>query len=292
MKISTKIILLIGLIVYGLVLFLALTFYRLPADKILSGTLDRMTHGKILLSVEKRSSSLWKGHLLEGLTWTIASGTSEVVESMESLTLSPNLLRLFQGYVPINMKGVIAKGSFEASVGISMLRGLRKGYASLEALGIELENLAVLNRLAQREIKGKLKGQAELYGNLNDLMRTNGQGIIVVEDGAVDIKADVFGLRTLPFTKLTLPLIVKDGVTDLKGGEIRGPVFGGEFEGQIKLHHDFQASPIQVKARITPGQSSHDGQAGKSPVRGARPIVIELRGTIGSPIISWTGALP
>jgi type II secretion system protein N len=292
MKTRTKIILWGGLFIYGLFLLLALTFYRLPADEILSAAIDRMTHGKILVSVEKRSSSLWRGHHLEGLTWTIYSGSSVIVEPMESLTMSPSLLRLFQGYVPINMKGVLAKGSFKLSAGISMIRGRNKGYVKLVASGIQLENLAVISSLAQREITGKLSGQADLYGVLNDFNSINGQGTIIVENGAVDIKADAFGLRTLPFQKITLPLTIKNGISDLKSGRIISPLFGGDLEGQIKLHQDFQDAPLQVKARIRPGPASHEGQAGKSPARRDRAFVIELQGTIGKPLISWTGDIP
>jgi type II secretion system protein N len=289
MKTHTKIILWVGLFVYGLLLFLALTFYRLPADEILSGVLNRMTHGKILLSAEKRSSSLWKGHQLENLTWTIDSGGSVILEPMESLSLSLNVLRFFQGYAPINMKGVLARGSFKASVGISLLRGLNKGYARIEASGIQLEDLAVLNSLAQREIQGKLRGRFDFSGTLNDLRKITGQGIILVENGAVDVNADALGLQTLPFQSLTLPLSIKNGVADLRGGEIKSPLLGGDLEGQIKLHENLQASPLQVKARVRPGSPGQDGQATKSPGQAGRPIIIELQGTIGRPLISWPG---
>lgn len=291
MKTSTKIILCVGLILYGFFLFAAMTFYRLPADEILNGALDKMTHGKITLSAEKSSSSLWKGHYLEDLTWTIDSHGSLVVERMKSLTLSPNFLRLFQGYAAINMKGELAKGRFIGNAGFSLLRGLKKTCAVLEASGIELENLAFLRPVAQRDITGKLKGRVEVNGDLNDFRKINGQGTITVENGALGIKAGGFGFKTIPFAKVFFPFKVKSGLTDLKGSKISGPLFEGDIEGQIKIQNDFRTSPIEMQARIVPASSSHGGQAGKSPTRGG-PIVIELHGTIGNPLISWTGVFP
>jgi len=290
MKTSTRIILWVGIIVYGLALFFALTFYRLPADKILSRTVERVTDGKMLLSVGKTSSSLWKGHHLEDITWTLQSGDFVVVERMSSLILSPSFLRILQGYVPVRLKGALAKGTFQMSAGISIFRGLNKGYANIEAAGIQLGELRALSLFAQRQIKGKLGVQADLHGALNDLRKINGQGTFVVEDGAVDIKADGFGMKTLTFAKLTFPLFLENGAADLKGGEITGPLFAGDFEGQIRLHQDLKASPLQVKARIRPGPSFQDEQAGNLPVQGDRPMVIHLQGTLAKPVISWTGA--
>jgi type II secretion system protein N len=292
MKTGAKITFSVGLFVYGLFLFSALTFYRLPADEILSAAINRATHGEILVTAEKSSSSLWKGHHLQNLKWTIDTGSSPVVEPMESLTLSPNLFRLFQGYLPINLRGVLAKGSFQGSAGISIFRGLNRSYASLEAHGIQLENLAVINSLAQREIKGKLRGKAHLYGTLKDPARINGRGTIIVEDGAMDMRADAFGLQTLPFEEITLPITVKNGIADLNGGEIKSPLFGGDLEGQVRLHQDFLASQLHLTARIRPGPSTQDGRTAGAPGRGSRVFVIELKGTIGKPLISWSGDIP
>jgi type II secretion system protein N len=290
MKTSTRIILWVGIIVYGLALFFALTFYRLPAERILTETVERVSDGKMLLSVGKASSSVWKGHHLEDLTWTLHSGDSVVVERMSSLILSTSFLRILQGYVPVRLKGALAKGSFQISAGISMFRGLNKGFANIEAAGIELGELGALSLFAQRQIKGKLRGQADLHGSLKDLRKIHGQGTFFVEDGAVELKAEGFGIKTLSFAKLTLPLFVKDAVADLKGGEIAGPLFAGDFEGQIRLQQNLQASPVQVKARIRPAPSFQDKQAGKLPPGGDRPMVIQLQGTLARPVISWTGA--
>ena len=165
---ANQVILWLGLIVYGLGLFAALTFYRLPADRILSRAVEGMSDGKILVSVEKISSSIWKGHHLENLTWTIQSEDFVAVEPMAHLTLSPGFLRLLQGYVPLCLKGALAGGSFEISMGISMLRGLNKGYANIEAAGIRLEDLKGLRLFAQREIKGKVTGGSDQPARLSN----------------------------------------------------------------------------------------------------------------------------
>jgi type II secretion system protein N len=292
MRTRTKILLCFGLIVYGLVLFSALTFYRLPADKILTRTVEKVTEGKVLVSPGKLTSTLWKGHHLEDLSWTIQAGDKVVVERMAYLTLSLNFLRLLQGYVPLTLKGAMAKGTFQMSAGVSMILGPSKGYAKLQARGIQLGEIEALTLLVQRNIKGRLAARADVHGALNDPRKLEGQGTFWVEDGALDIKGDGFGIRNLPFSRITLPFSVGNGVVDLKGGEITSPLLGGKFDGQIRLHHDLQASPLQVKARLIPGLSSPDGQAGDLPLRGTRPILFDLQGTIGRPLISWTGAFP
>ena len=290
MKTRTRVILWLGLIVYALGLFAALTFYRLPADRILSKAVERMSDERIRISVGNMSSSIWKGHRLENLTWTIQSEDFVVVEPMAHLTLSPAYLKLLQGYIPLCLKGALAGGSVEISMGISMLRGLNKGYANIKAEGIRLENLEALRLLAQREIKGKVTGRASLSGSLHDPSKISGQGTFTVQDGALDMKTEVFGIKTLPFAKATLPFSIRDGAAEINQGEIAGPLFEGNFEGRIRLHPDLQASTLQVVATIRPGLSLQEGRAGSLPALGARPIVIQLQGTVAAPVISWTGA--
>ena len=290
MKTRTRVILWLALIVYGLGLFAALTFYRLPADRILSRAVERMSDGKMRLSTGKMTSSLWKGHHLENLTWTIQSEDFVVVEPMAHLTLSPAYLRLLQGYIPLFLKGALAGGSFEISMGVSMLRGLKKSFANIKAEGIRLEDLEALRLLAQRGIKGEVTGRANLSGSLHDPSKLSGQGMFTVLDGALDMKAEVFGIKTLPFARATLPFSVRNGTADINQGEIAGPLFEGDFEGRIGLHPDLQASTLQVIATIKPGLSLQEGQAGSLPALGARPIVIQLQGTVAAPVISWAGA--
>lgn len=286
----TKIVLWVGFVIYGLALFSALTFCRLPADRILSRFVETMTDGKVLISSGKTSSSLWEGHRLEDLTWTIQAGNSVVIERMESLTLSPDLLGLLRGYVPVKVKGALGGGSFQGSAGVSVIRGLDRGYANFEAKEIRLEDLPILKVLAHRAIQGKLNGQVELYGVLTNLREINGQGMVVVTDGAVDVRADGLGIGSLPFTRLTLPFSISKGVADLKGGEIAGPLFGGDLEGEIRLHQDLSASLLQVTARIRPARPSQDKEAIGLPALGDRPMVLQLQGTVAKPVISWTGA--
>lgn len=277
----------VGFIVYGLVLFAVLTFYRLPADKILSKAVEKATGGKVSVSAERMSSSLWKGFYFENLTWTGQSGSAVFAEKMESLTLSPRYLGLLRGYLPVKMKGVLAKGTFQAGAGVSMIHGLSKGYATLKAQGIDLGALAAVDRIAQREIKGKLTAQADFTGPLNDLRKLNGQATILVEDGTIDTKMDALGFRTIPFEKLSLPLSVRNGTADLKGGRVAGPLLTGDLEGQIRLLQTLRLSTLQITATVRPG-SSLAGK-GQVPVKGDRPFVIRLQGTIGRPLFNLAG---
>lgn len=286
----SKTILWVGFFLYGLALFLLLSFYRLPVDRILSGFVKNMSSGKILLSAGNVSSSLWKGHEMEDLTWSIQAGDTAATERMQSLTLSLHFLRLFRGYVPVKVKGRVAGGFFQGVAGVSIFRGLNKGYLDLQVQEIRLEELSALKLLSQRAIRGKLKAQTEVYGALSDLREISGRVTMIVTDGAVHVGDDELGIDSLPFASLTLPFSVSNGVADLKGGVIEGPLFGGDLEGRIRLHHDFNASPLQVTARIRPANPSQGMEAGSLPVLGDRPMVVELQGTVAKPVVSWAGA--
>ena len=284
-----KIILWVGFIVYGLILFALLTFYRLPADRILSKAVESATGGKVFVSAEKVSSSLWKGYRFENLTWTVQSGSAVVSDRMKSLTLSPRYLGLLQGYLPVEVEGAVARGTFQVNAGVSMIRGLSKGYARFKALGINLGDLATVNQIAQREIKGKLTALADFHGPLNDLRKLNGQASILVEDGSVDTRVEAFGFRTIPFEKLSLPLTVRNGVAGIKDGQLAGPVLTGVLEGQIRLLQNLQVSPIQITASMRPGPSLTGEKGSNLPATGDKPFFIRLDGTIGKPLFSLGG---
>jgi type II secretion system protein N len=289
MKRSTKIILWAGFLLYGLALFSVLTLYRLPADKILAKVLETVTHGQVFVSAQRMSPSLWKGYRLKDLTWTVDSGGTLISERMESLTLSPSFLKLFLGYLPIEAEGVLGGGTFHMSAGVSMVHGAGKGYATLKAEGIRLEDLAVANFLMQRQMKGTLRGEADITGPLNDLRKVSGKGAIFVEDGSVETRLDLLGLKTIPFAKLTLPLTIRNGVATLKGGQIMGPLLTGDLEGQIRLQQDFRASPLQMTATIRPGPSFGDEQTGGPLIAKDRPLVVQLQGTLSRPLFSLAG---
>jgi len=286
MKTSHKIILFLGFIVYGLVLFTILSFYRLPADKVLSKAVETATKGKVSVTAEKASASLWKGYRFENVIWTVQSESAIVSDRMETLSLSPGFLGLLHFYLPFEMEGSIAKGIFQLKAGISIFRGLGKGYGDIRAFGIDLADLALVNQIAQREIKGRLTGTAEFHGPLNQPSKVNGEASILVEDGALDTRMGALGFGSIPFEELSLLLSVRNGVASIRGGQLVGPVFTGELEGQIRLLQNLEVSPIQITATMRPGSSS----AGK---RGGgvsdKPFVIQFGGTVGKPTFTLAG---
>jgi type II secretion system protein N len=289
MKRRTKIFLWLGFLLYGLALFCLFSFYRLPADKILAKILETVTHGQVFVSAQRVSSSVWKGYRLEKLTWVVESGGTTISEKMESLTVAPSFLKLFLGYLPIEAEGPLAGGTIRINAGVSMVRGAAKGYASLEASGIRLEDLAVTSLLMQRQIKGKLRGEAEITGSLNDLRKVNGKGTVFVEDGSVETRLDFLGLKTISFSKLTLPLSIRNGVATIKGGQITGPLLTGDLQGRIRIQQDFRTSPLQMTATIRPGPSFRQEQTRFPWIEKDRPLVVRLQGTLGKPFLSLAG---
>jgi type II secretion system protein N len=288
MRTDRRIVSWLVFIVYGFVLFAVLTYSRLPADKILSKVIETVTQGKVQVTAEKMSSSLLSGYRLENLTWIIQSERGVVSAKMECLTLSPRFLGLLSGYLPMEMKGVVAKGTFQLDAGVSMIHGLKEGYAKLKALGIHLGDLAIMNPILQREISGKLTGEAEFYGPLNEPRKLVGHATILVEDGAVDTRMDAFGLKTIPFQRFSLPVTVRNGVASLKKGQLTGPLLAGEFEGQIELLQNIQVSPLQVTATMRPGPSL-TSRKGSGFTMEDKPFVIRLGGTIGKPFFNLAG---
>jgi type II secretion system protein N len=292
MKGQSKILLWAGFFLYGLAVFSLLTFYRLPADEILAKVVEAVSHGQVSVSEQRMSASLWEGYRLEDLTWTIEAGDTLLTERMKSLSLSPSLLKVFLGYFSVDAKGDLAGGSIQLSAGLPFVHRAGNGYASLKTDGIRIEELAAANLLMQRQIKGKLRGEADIVGPLNDLRKLSGKGAVFVEEGSVETRLDFLGLKTIPFAKLALPFTLRNGVASVKDGQIAGPLLTGDLEGWIRLQSDFRVSPIEVTATIRPGPSFDNEQTGVAVMAKNRPWVVHLRGTLSKPLFSLAGGSP
>jgi type II secretion system protein N len=289
MKLDRKNILWAGLTVYALILFFLLTFYRLPADQLIAATTAQVTQGQLNIEAQKVAPIFPMGYRLEEVSCIVQLGETSARDRLKSLTLRPGFLRLLVGYLPVGFQCALERGQLAGQAGASLFRGPRKGYLTIDASEVYLEDLNILQSLSRRALKGRVKAGIAIEGDMTDPSQLTGEGRVLWEQGSIGTKLSVPGLEAVPFDALTLAFTAMDGKVTLKDSAMKGPMFSGSLTGEIKLAKKIDRSQIMIEARLTPGPLLRNNEMAGQLLSKSRkgPLVITVKGTLERPSISW-----
>jgi type II secretion system protein N len=283
-----------GAILYGVVLFFLMSFWRLPAERLLPYFVERYSKGRLIMRAERSAPSFPLGYTFERVSYGLVDGNRSAVGRLKSLYLGTGLLRLIAGYLPVSFTGYLPdQGMIRGRVGISMFESLQKGYLELGVSGLHLDDMAVIDSFSNRKVRGVLNGEMKLKGNLVDPTRLFGEGRFILQKGSVDTRMDVAGLKAVPFEMIRLPFTLKDGVLTLENVEMEGPMFSGTVSGQIRLNKVLGSSPLQLTARLKAGPGLKNNPLAGALLakiqKGKEQIVLKIGGSIQAPSMNWGG---
>jgi len=288
MTLLTKIFFWTGMGIYGLLLFLLLTLYRLPADRMLGKALTSCFETQTLVSAETVSFSLPLSYALERISCEAYWPQGVSKDHIDSLIFSPEWSRIFSGSLPLKNEANFAGGRVESRVGVPFLS---RGYFDARGSGIRLEYLSFVQVLLDRRLSGQCEGELRLLGDVRFPSGMNGRGFLRAMDGTVESKLPLAGLRTIPFQSVSALVIIQKGVLFLNDGKIEGPAVFGTFSGEVKLDEKMSRSLLNITAYLTPGPMVNENELARQLVASlapeGEPVTIRLQGTLGSPSIKW-----
>ena len=291
MRWYTKIFAWAGLVIYAAILFLLMTFYRLPGDNLIAATLESFTKGRLQFKAQKTSFALPTNFILEDVSYGFLLGNALTKDRFKSLTFGPDYKRLLTGYLPVNFKGIMPRGNIYGKTGVSIGRGIEDGYLNITVSDIYLEDLNSLRSISNRNLMGKLQGQIKIKGHLTDPTKIEGEGHFYVQKGSIGTRIDLPGLQTLFFENIEVLFSIKDGMITLNKSVIKGPMLSGDFSGEIKLNKKIADSQLEIKAKMQPGPLLEKNQLTSqflSKIRqGDNPLNIKVSGTLESPTVTW-----
>jgi len=289
MTFDRKKILWAGLAVYALILFFFLTLYRLPADQLIAMTTAHVSQGRLNIEARRVSPIFPAGYRLEDVSCTVQSGEILARDHLKSLTLRPGLMRFLVGYLPVGFRCALQRGQLDGKAGASLFRGPRKGYLTIDASEVYLEDFNILQSLSRRALQGRLKAGMTIEGNMTDPSQLTGEGRVLWEQGSIETKLSIPGLEAVPFDALTLAFTAVDGKVTLKESAMKGPMFSGSLAGEIKLAKKIARSQLMIEARLTPGPLLRNNEMASQFLAKSRkgPLIITVKGTLERPSISW-----
>ena len=280
-----------GIALYVFILFLLMAFYRLPADKLIAATMESLTKGRLLFKAEEVSPVLPPGYRLEEVSYGIFLRDTLTKDHFKSLTFGPDYTEIFMGYLPIKFNGVMPRGKIHGKTGLSIKSRGRKGYLTIRVSDVYLEDLNILRSFSDRSFKGKLRGEIKLEGNLTDLSKIYGEGHFSLEKGSIDTRVNIPGMEVIPFKGIKLAFSIKDGIMVLDNSKMDGPMFSGDFSGEIRLKNKIANSEIDITARMRPGPLLENnpltGKFLAGVLKGNDPLIIKIRGNLNRPYIKW-----
>jgi len=290
MKLDRKKIFWAGLAVYAAILFLLLTFYRLPADQLIAAITAHATQGRLNIEAQKIAPILPAGYRLEDVSCIVQIGETSARDRLKTLTLRPDFLRLLAGYLPVRFACAFQRGQLNGKTGASLFRGPRKGYFTIDASEVYLEDFNILRSLSRRALKGRLKAGVTIEGDMTDPSQLTGEGRILCEQGSIGTKLSIPGLEAVPFDALALAFTAENGKVTLKESDMRGPMFSGSLAGEIRLAKKITRSQLMIEARLTPGPLLQNNEMTSQFLAKSRkgPVIITVKGTLGRPSISWS----
>ena len=277
---------------YMVILFLLMTFYRLPADRLIAATVENLSGGRLLLGAQKVTRLFPPRYKLEEVSYGIFSGDALSRDSFRSLILGPDYRGLFMGYLPLEIKATMPRGSLNGRMGVSITRGVQNSYLMIKTDDLFLEDLGLLGPFLKRDIKGRLKGEIRVKGNLTDHTKITGRGQFHAEKGSIGTRIDLPGMERISFESVKLGFSIKDGILALDQSNIDGPMLSGNLSGEIKWHKKVASSRLNITAKIRPGPLLENNQLTrqflKKVRKGNNPVIIKIRGTLERPSINWS----
>jgi type II secretion system protein N len=280
----------ICLTAYAVVLFIAMTLYRLPAEKLIQRGLRQATKGQVTMTVGSISPSFPLGYTLKNIEYRTVLGGEFVKDTIKLLFIYPEYSNLMMGYFPLVIKGVLPRGRFEIRTGVSMWKGSEDSYVSLKTSEAYLEDFNFLRLLSGRGLRGKIRAEVNLRGNVQNL-KINGEGNIVLEEGALESRLDQLGVNEIRFKTLKVFFSMRDGLLTFKEGQMVGPLFSGTFSGEMKLRKPLGTTLLRLTARMKAGPAllgnERAGRLMAALGGGSKVLAIKLGGTLQQPFLSW-----
>jgi len=114
---------------------------------------------------------------------------------------------------------------------------------------------------------------------------------VLLKEGSIDTRIGIPGMETIPFKDFKLAFSIKDGKIILENSKMDGPMFSGNFSGEIILQEVITQSQIMITAKMKAGPLLENDQlAGKfltKIMKGNDSLIIRVGGSINRPNIKW-----
>lgn len=284
-----RLLLILSVPIYGVLVFFFLTALRMPLDIVIPRAVHSLSKGLVTMRVRDAGITFPGKVTLEDAGIRIRAKGSDICSVIPRILLDPEYGKLLTGRLSSLFFVDMPAGSLEGRMGFPLAGPLRDVLLSIHTEGFQLERMPPIQQALKRGIRGDFSGHVNLRGNLKDVTQCRGDGVLVISDGSIGTRMGLPGLEEIPFRRLELSYLLKDGEVDLEKAEMEGDLFSGSFQGKIMLEKTISRSRLSMKGILVPGEEIRAnailGQLiGKAAEKGGS-IPVSVRGTLKAPRI-------
>lgn len=238
-------------LLYGLVLFCALAYFRFPAEKFRQYI--EWKADKQLTDYTLRIGAIGFRFpaKLEIFNVTVTKTDSEtaVPLKLSRLQLAPAFSeRLASIWRTLELSGQFENGSFHGNIAIDPEK---KRFALHNFNGMALSTAPLVSLFLDRSITGSLELRGVEYeAGLGEPHKGNGQGEIILRDGEMTLLTPVFAMDVLAFNEVTVVFSMASGLIDISAGTCYGKELLAGFTGNVLVADPLAASGLQLLGDI------------------------------------------
>jgi type II secretion system protein N len=213
---------------------------------------------------------------------------SKVFFEANRMRLRFKVLPLLRGSLAFTLRSQAYGGTLSGDVRLTPFYDVRKYQLSVRGQKIQLKDQSPISTLLGRPISGKISGDINLTGPLDDLVNASGGGEFQLEEGSCPIDSAYLRIRTLEGLEVSATMELSGGSLEIIECKFKGQGFQGTVSGKVILQPRLAESTLNLA-----GEGQLDGDmlnlpADKRRVAAAflnrgKPLPFKVRGTVAEP---------
>jgi type II secretion system protein N len=269
-----------------------LVFYKFPYEKIESrlGVLVAERWGLKLDMADLRPALPPEFRFNDFSLRTLGYESLPVFHASEGY-LRLRLLPLFAGKLVASLHAEAYGGSLNGEVTLQSLYDVRTYNLQAGWQAIQLERHHGLQLLLERQITGKLSGELDLDGPLDELANSSGTGTLRLTEGSCQIEHPYFAVRTLYGLEVSAALKLDSGEVEIDNCRFQAQGIKGTLGGIVQLQSRLYESVLNLGGQCQVDPALLNLAIGSN--RGLvtfldknTPLPFRLRGTLAAPTLS------
>lgn len=277
---------------YGILLTMALLYYRFPSDALrdhLETAFVRI-NPRIVLSLGKVSPSFPFGLKFIGSRLALKEETEQLLFRADSTFISPHLWSFLKGQPNYSFKCQAYGGMLKGSIHLLKNRLGAPFNTSMTLKNIHVTKDTFFPNIIDGHLEGVLEGTIR-YSAQNSLLG-EGEANLKLSDGSTDLLRPILNVASVDFKDFFIKMALKKKIIDLSNTELKGLSMHGMVSGYISLKEEFLKSRLDLRVTIEPfadlikslEKNGDSLQSFKQNLKKGK-LSFSVRGTMGVPSI-------
>jgi type II secretion system protein N len=267
---------LLGYVVYGLILTMALLYFRFPSDAVEDYFQARgeRANPPVVLSADRIGPLIPYGLKFVKTRVSLKDSPTSLILTADRLSLRPSLLSLLGGKSDFSFRCAAYKGHTNGSIRLWQNEKGRSVDTEIELTNVDLGEYAYLRELIGRTVTGTLSGTIVYNGQYKPILDGSGEANLGLSEGVVELAEPFLTLKSIDFDELEIDMVLKKQKIEVGRLEFKGKQLQGALSGTITLKKALEESVLRLSGTIEPFAALFESATG------AEETVAFLRGRI------------